>query len=179
MVFEAGQQAYVNVLVPNPAQMTFTSFGGVPLRVFLLNYPVTNAVWETEPISNYVTYSQSALNPEVVANQTLTTSAGITASVSPILSPVDGYYIGGMAVYLTSNATLTAGTDLQVSLADSVSGQIAVINLSPANGIYSGILGLFWNNKSAASTLSLNLSTTLSAGKLYYTIPYGTSNFVG
>ncbi len=106
-------------------------------------------------------------------------ATGITASADNLITGAPGYYIGGMAVFLTSNATLTAGTDLQVQLVDSVSGIVATINLSPANKLFSGILGLFWNNKTAGSSLSLVLSTTLSAGSLIYTIPYGQSAWVG
>jgi hypothetical protein len=106
-------------------------------------------------------------------------ASGITASADNLLTPTKGYYVGGFAVFLTSNATLTAGTDLQVSLVDSVSGIIGTINLSPANGVLAGALGFFWNNKTLGSTLSLVMSTTLSAGALFYTIPYGVSNWVG
>lgn len=106
-------------------------------------------------------------------------ATGITASVSPLLTPTTGYYVGGFAVFLTSNSTLTAGTDLQVSLVDSVSGVIGTVNLSPVNGIFAGSLGFFWNNKTAGSVLSLTLSTTLSGGELFYTVPYGLSGWVG
>jgi hypothetical protein len=106
------------------------------------------------------------------------TPIGITASADNLITGNPGYYIGGFAVFLTSNSTLTSGTDLQVSLVDSVSGIIATINLSPANSLFSGIMGLFWNNKTADSTLSIVLSTSLSAGSLIYTIPYGLSSFV-
>lgn len=40
-----GKQAYVNLLCPNPAQLIFSSGGGVAVQVELLNFPVTNCVW--------------------------------------------------------------------------------------------------------------------------------------
>ncbi len=43
----ANKQAYLNILCPNPAQLTFQSNGGVVVKVDLLNFPVTNCVWST------------------------------------------------------------------------------------------------------------------------------------
>jgi hypothetical protein len=105
-------------------------------------------------------------------------ATGVTNSVDNLITGAPGYYVGGFAAFLTSDSTLTAGTDLQVSLVDSSSGIIATMNLSPANKLFSGIIGLFWNNKVADSTLSLVMSTPSSAGHLIYTIPYGISSFV-
>lgn len=182
IILEAGEQGYVNVLCPNPTLITFSSLGNVKgVFVELLNYPVTNAVWQTgtqgDSVTSMVTYSGGLVEPDMVPNYSLT--GAVTATVSPLLTPTTGYYIGGFAVFLTSNSTLTAGTDLQVQLSDSVSGVIAQVNLSPANSIFSAALGLFWNNKTSGSILSLILSTTLSAGDLYYTVPYGLSDWVG
>ncbi len=41
----ANKQAYLNVLCPNPATLTFMSAGAVVVPVILLNFPVTNCVW--------------------------------------------------------------------------------------------------------------------------------------
>lgn len=42
----ANSQGYFTVLSTNPIKLTFTSLGGVALNVFLLNFPVSNAVWQ-------------------------------------------------------------------------------------------------------------------------------------
>lgn len=181
VVIPAYAQAYLTLLVPNPASLSFNSTGGVNVPIELLNFPVSNAVWSVNGFAQ-VTASGGILIPQLVANYTATVAAGagVTNSVSPLITPTGiGYYIAGFSVFLTSNATLTAGTDLQVSLVDSSSGTIGIVNLSPANGLFGGGIGLSnWTNKVANSTCSLNMSTSLSAGKLYYTVQYGLSNFV-
>lgn len=178
-----GEQGYVNILTPNPVIMSFTCTGTTlalagKAKVYLLNYPVTNAIWSgaSIPASGSSTASGGVIIPNFVANYTLT---GDTQTTALLLSPAVGYYVAGFAVFLTSNSTLTAGTDLQVSLTDSVTGAIGTVNLSPANGLYGASLGFQWNNKTVASTLTLTLSTALSVGELYYTIPYGVTTFIG
>lgn len=178
---EAGEQGYVNCLCPNPAQLSFSSISGDNgIVIHLLNYPVTNAVWQTTPSANTVnqnvTYSAGILGPALVANETLADSA--TDTVSDVVTGAPGYYVAGISVQLTSDATLTAGTDLQITLTDSSSGAVAVLNLSPGSGLFGAILGFFWNNKVSDSTLTITFSTSLSAGNLFYTLNYGISETV-
>jgi hypothetical protein len=45
IIIPPGKQAYLNVVCPNPAQLIFTSSGGVKVFMDLLNFPVTNCVW--------------------------------------------------------------------------------------------------------------------------------------
>jgi len=48
MKIAPNRQGYRMVLCPNPAnQIAFTSTGGVPVTVILLNFPVTNSDWPT------------------------------------------------------------------------------------------------------------------------------------
>ena len=42
-----GRQGYYQVLMPNPAQIVFSSQSGSVLRAFLLNFPSTNSDWPT------------------------------------------------------------------------------------------------------------------------------------
>jgi hypothetical protein len=185
LIFEAGQQAYIGTLCQNPAKVQFMSAGDVAgVMVYILNYPVTNDVWQANAASaqsTTVTFSGGLVGPELVANYTKANASGaaITNSAAALITGAPGYYIGGFAIFLTSDSTLTAGTDLQVSLVDSTSGTIALVNLSPINGIMAAEIGLFWNNKTALSNLSLNFSTSLATGGAYYTIPYGIASFVG
>lgn len=181
LIFEAGEQAYIGVLCQNPAKLVFTSAGNVAgIVVYLLNYPVTNEVWNANAAlgpAQTVTYSDGVLHPQLVANKTVTGNA--TNTTAALITGAPGYYIAGISLQLTSDATLTAGTDLQITLTDSSTGAIATLNLSPANGLFGAILGFFWNNKTANSNLVLTFSTPLTAGKLYYTIDYGQASFVG
>lgn len=181
LIFEAGTQAYITTLCQNPAKLVFISSGDVSaVVVYLLNYPVTNDVWNANAAlaaAEVVTYSGGVTHPALVAN--LTKTASLTNTSGTLITGAPGYYITGISLQLTSDAALTAGTDLQVTITDSSAGSVATLNLSPANGLFGAILGLFWNNKTANSTLVLTFSTSLSAGHLYYTINYGQSTFVG
>jgi hypothetical protein len=184
ITLQAGEQAYLNVLCQNPAVMDFVSTGGVAgITVWLLNFPVVNCVWAANASSGpsatpqIVTYSGGVTHPELVANLTVTGNAANTTAA--LITGAPGYYITGVSLQLTSNATLTAGTDLQVTLTDSSTGAVATLNLSPATGLFGAILGFFWNNKVAASNLVLTFSTSLATGHLYYTLNYGQSSFVG
>lgn len=44
---KGNSQAYLLLLAPNPTILQFTSNGGGVTKVALLNFPVTNAVWQT------------------------------------------------------------------------------------------------------------------------------------
>jgi hypothetical protein len=46
LIVAGGSQAYLPILVPNPARFTFTSPGGAAtVKVFLLNFPVPPEIW--------------------------------------------------------------------------------------------------------------------------------------
>jgi hypothetical protein len=169
----AGKQAYLMLLSPNPPYLQFASADGVNTSyVWLLNFPVSNHVWDTgTDATSSVEYSGGIVGPALVANETVTGDAANTTAA--LITGAPGYYIAGVSMQLTSTATLTAGTDLQVTLTDSSSGAVATVNLSPTTGLFGAILGVFWNNKTANSSLKLTFSTSLSAGELYYTISYG------
>lgn len=177
-------QGYYAILMPNPIKVTFTCAGGpAGLIVFLINTQMTSAVWSavgsgtvTVASQEYVMGSGGLVIPALVANYTISPAAGITATAAAIVTGAPGYYINGFTVALSSDATF-ATSDLLVSLVDSVSGQIASVVLNAA--MRAGATGLFWNNKTAASSLAFTLSTAILTGKLYYTVPYGILSLVG
>lgn len=45
IIVAPNRQGYFTVLCPNPSRMSFISTGGIMLRIFLLNFPVTNGDW--------------------------------------------------------------------------------------------------------------------------------------
>ncbi len=168
-----GSQGYYSVLAPNPIKMTFTSVGGGAVYVALVNTQMATDKWNPAG-AGAAAGSGGTLLPNLVANRTVTGSTAATTAA--LITGAPGYYIAGFSLQLSSDATFAAA-DLQVTVTDSVTGAVAVMDFNAA--MRGGVLDLFWNNKTALSTLVLTLSTPLTAGLLYYTIQYGLCSFVG
>lgn len=134
LTLEGGEQGYLQVLCQNPAVISFSSTGDVSdVAVYLLNFPVVNCVWVANASlapSNvaFETFSGGVVHPSVVAN--LTVTGNPTNTTGTLVTGNPGYYIAGIALQLTSNATLTAGTDLVIKLHDSSSGTVLQAVLS-------------------------------------------------
>jgi hypothetical protein len=125
--------------------------------------------------------------PQWIGN--LTAVGAITASAAAIVTGAPGYFVTGLSLFLSPNAAQASAGDWTAVLSDSTTGTIfefaafvpAVAPTLTAPALLRAETpgGWTWNNKLANSTLSLNLSATLTTGKLYYTLAYGQTGIVG
>jgi hypothetical protein len=108
LIIPAGSQAYVPLLTPKNATLTFNSTGAVTVRVILLNVPVPAAVWSVDtPGATYevVAAGQAAqvLGTTGAVGDYLTGLLIIPANVNPgVVQIIDGgttitVFVGGAA----------------------------------------------------------------------------------
>ena len=129
VIIGGGRQGYVNVLCPNPPVMSFVSAGGVISKIVLLNYPVTNATWTVGNNTGYETYSGGLVEPDMVANYTVTPQSGalLTATVTGGHAGL-GYAIGDTGFDSTGD-----GLGMYTVLTIGAGGTVATVSVSGGN----------------------------------------------
>jgi hypothetical protein len=142
-------------------------------------------------VGDYVVGSGGLIMPLLVANQyqavTLNSASGTTSQLLVTGNP--GYYFQGYGFQCDLNATVASAGMVNITFADSASGNVAVFRLwVPASAASPATPSIirevdapqsFWNNKTANSTLSVSLNTALTAGSIRCFVRYGLCNFVG
>lgn len=66
IIVPAGAEAYLPILVPNPARMSFTSPGAPSITVQLLNFPIAPEVWSAAAMVRTLSWTATSTNPDTL-----------------------------------------------------------------------------------------------------------------
>lgn len=189
IVLAAYSQGYYAVLVPNPIAFAITSSGSSCV-LYLINYVIPPSVWSVRGLPIVVTQSGSgdAQLPFFAANKSA--NGSVTTTAAAVITGNPGYFVEGISLSLSADATIGVAGDLVVTFQDSTTPSniwvarfslpavVPVLTQGAVLHIETGA-GFLWTSPGSNKTLSVNMSVPLTNGSLSYNINYGLTSFVG
>lgn len=142
-------------------------------------------------VANQLTGSGGLVIGNMVGNQyvpvTLNSASGTTAQL--MITGAPGYYLTELGFQCDPIATLAAGGMETINFVDSSYGMMTSFRIYiPATATAPTVPTIIrqvnqgpfiWNNKTANSTLSVNLGTALTAGSIRVFARYGLCSYLG